>query len=258
MSIPSFRARGVQRLRTLAIAAAALVCCAALGAPKAYVGNFKDSTVSVIDTGSAAVVATIPVAAGPHGMSVSPDGRFVYVTGEGGEQHERDRHRQRPRRADRRGRPDAARPGAAARRQDAPGRRLRRRPGRLLRHRERAASSPRVAVAKPHTIAVRPDGKVAYVASQQPGHFALVVVDLATRAVLREIALDKPPRDPEFSHDGKFPLRHGRRRQRAARDRRRDRPGRRRDPNRRLAAHRQVVRGRAGRHDRRAGTRASC
>ena len=61
-----------------------------------------------------------------------------------------------------------------------------------------------VAVAKPHTIAVRPDGKLAYVASQQPGKFALVVVDLATRAVVREIALDKPPRDPEFSHDGKF------------------------------------------------------
>ena len=40
-----------------------------------------------------------------------------------------------------------------------------------------------VAVPKPHTIAVRPDGKVAYVASQEPGQFALVVVDLATRAV---------------------------------------------------------------------------
>jgi YVTN family beta-propeller protein len=61
-----------------------------------------------------------------------------------------------------------------------------------------------VAVAKPHTIAVRPDGKVAYVASQQPGQFALVVIDLAARAVVRTIALDKPPRDPEFSHDGKF------------------------------------------------------
>ena len=61
-----------------------------------------------------------------------------------------------------------------------------------------------VAVPKPHTIAVRPDGKVAYVASQEPGQFALVVVDLASRAVVRRIALDKPPRDPEFSHDGKY------------------------------------------------------
>jgi YVTN family beta-propeller protein len=61
-----------------------------------------------------------------------------------------------------------------------------------------------VAVAKPHTIAVSPNGKLAYVASQQPGQFALVVVDLATRAVVRSIALDKPPRDPEVSHDGRF------------------------------------------------------
>ena len=50
---------------------------------KAYVGNFKDNTVSVIDTGSGAVVATVPVAAGPHGMGVSPDGRTVYVSGDG-------------------------------------------------------------------------------------------------------------------------------------------------------------------------------
>ena len=51
-----------------------------------------------------------------------------------------------------------------------------------------------VPVAKPHTIAVRPDGKVAYVSSQEPGKFALVVVDIATRAALRSIALEKPPR----------------------------------------------------------------
>jgi YVTN family beta-propeller protein len=60
-----------------------------------------------------------------------------------------------------------------------------------------------VAVAKPHTIAVRPDGAVAYVASQEPGKFALVVVDLARHAVARSLPLDKPPRDLEFGHDGK-------------------------------------------------------
>jgi YVTN family beta-propeller protein len=61
-----------------------------------------------------------------------------------------------------------------------------------------------VAVAKPHTIAVRPDGKVAVVASQEPGHFALVVVDLDKRAVARRIELEQAPRDPEFSADGKL------------------------------------------------------
>jgi len=54
--------------------------------PKAYVGNFKDNTVSVIDTGRAAVVGVIPVAAGPHGMSLSPDGLTLYVSGDGSSQ----------------------------------------------------------------------------------------------------------------------------------------------------------------------------
>ena len=51
-------------------------------APKAYVGNFKDNTVSVIDTGAGAVVATVPVVTGPHGMGVTPDGRRVFVSGD--------------------------------------------------------------------------------------------------------------------------------------------------------------------------------
>jgi YVTN family beta-propeller protein len=50
---------------------------------------------------------------------------------------------------------------------------------------------------------VRPDGREAYVASQQPGAFALVVLDLASRGVARTIALDKPPRDLEFGYDGR-------------------------------------------------------
>jgi len=43
-----------------------------------------------------------------------------------------------------------------------------------------------VPAGKPHTIAIRPDGKLAYVASQAPGHFALAVVDLAARSVIRD------------------------------------------------------------------------
>jgi len=59
-----------------------------------------------------------------------------------------------------------------------------------------------VPVAKPHTIAIAPDGRTAYVASQEPGAFALVVVDLATRSVARRLPLTKPPRDLEFAFDG--------------------------------------------------------
>jgi len=60
-----------------------------------------------------------------------------------------------------------------------------------------------VAVAKPHTIALLPGGDRAYVTSQAPGHFALTVVDLSTMAVLRELPLDKPPRDIEVAFDGR-------------------------------------------------------
>src|SRR6478752_6676044 len=74
-------------LRGLSSAAAILSALAATAAfaagPKAYVGNFKDNTVSVIDTGAGAVVATVPVAAGPHGMAITQDGRTVYVSGDG-------------------------------------------------------------------------------------------------------------------------------------------------------------------------------
>ena len=50
---------------------------------KAYVGNFIDNTVSVIDTSTGSAIATIPVATGPHGMAISRDGSTVYVTGDG-------------------------------------------------------------------------------------------------------------------------------------------------------------------------------
>src|SRR5258705_6538709 len=75
------------RLRLLKCLVCPLLLGVALGAaaagPKAYVGNFKDNTVSVIDTGTGTVVATLPVATGPHGMSVTPDGRTVYISGDG-------------------------------------------------------------------------------------------------------------------------------------------------------------------------------
>jgi len=200
MSLSASPARRLARLLALAAGAFAL---AAAAAPKAYVGNFKDSTVSVIDTATNAVVATVPVAAGPHGMAVSPDGRFVWVAGEGSSNVSViDTASDTVARsvdvgasphgvsmlpdgrtvlvgvygADRIAFVDTASGGVVA----------------------------TVAVAKPHTIAVRPDGKVAVVASQEPGHFALVVVDLATRAVVHRIELEQAPRDPEFSADGKL------------------------------------------------------
>src|SRR5258708_9427641 len=50
---------------------------------KAYVGLFKDNAVAVLDTGTNRGIKTIPVPAGPHGMVITPDGRFVYVSSDG-------------------------------------------------------------------------------------------------------------------------------------------------------------------------------
>ena len=52
-------------------------------APYAYVTNSEDNTVSVIDTATNTVTATVPVGSYPWGVAVSPDGTKVYVANEG-------------------------------------------------------------------------------------------------------------------------------------------------------------------------------
>ena len=190
-------------VRIVSVASATILfASAATAGPKAYVGNFKDDTVSVIDIAAGKVVATIPVSAGPHGMASSRDGRRVFISGDGSSNVDVI---------------DVASdrvvgtiavgksPHGLAMAPD----------GKValvgVYGDDKVAfidtTSDRVTgsvdVAKPHTIAIAPDGRVAYVASQAPGAFALVVVDLATRTVARRIALDKPPRDLEFGYDGK-------------------------------------------------------
>ena len=179
-----------------------LAGAAAAADAKAYVGNFKDNTVSVIDTGRAAVTSVIPVAAGPHGMVLSPDGRTLYVSGDGSSQVSViDTASDRVVRTLEVGRNphglnlsrDGRRLFVAVYGED------------RVAVIDAASGQPlaSVAVAKPHTIAVLPGGDRAYVTSQAPGHFALAVVDLATLALLRELPLDKPPRDIESAYDGR-------------------------------------------------------
>lgn len=192
-------------LRLWHAGALALVLGASLSAsaaPKAYVGNFKDDTVSVIDTATNKAVATIPVAAGPHGMSASPDGRTLYVSGEGSSSVSVvDTASDRVVATVEVGRtphglamaPDGATLLVGVYGEDRVA---------FVDTATRAvvASAP---VGKPHTIAILPDGTRAYVASQEPGAFGLVELDLARRAVLRTLPLDKPPRDLEFAYDGR-------------------------------------------------------
>jgi gliding motility-associated-like protein len=49
----------------------------------AYIANSQSNTVSVIDTATNEVVATINSGSGPVGVSASPNGKFVYVTNVG-------------------------------------------------------------------------------------------------------------------------------------------------------------------------------
>ncbi|HEX3494293.1 MAG TPA: hypothetical protein VHT48_02795, partial [Methylocella sp.] len=52
-------------------------------APFAYVANGNDNTVSVIDTATNTMVATVPVGSQPVGVAVTPDGNRAYVTNQG-------------------------------------------------------------------------------------------------------------------------------------------------------------------------------
>src|SRR5262245_21954697 len=175
----------------------------ALAAPaaKAYIANFKDNTVSVIDTEAGKVIATIPVAAGPHGMAITPDGRTVYVSGDGSSSlNVIDTATDTVVKTITVGKT----PNGIALTPD----------NRLLLvtvydenqvvlvDTSTQTVVGAIPVPKPHTVAVSPDGKLVYVTVQEPGHFGLALVDLAARAVIRSVALEKTPRDGEFGYDG--------------------------------------------------------
>jgi YVTN family beta-propeller protein len=185
-----------------ALMALALTSGIAGAAPKLYVANFADNTVSVIDTADGKVVATVPVAAGPHGMAITQDGRTVYVTGDASSALSViDTATDRVVKTIEVG----TTPNGVALTPD----------GKLLLvtvygedriaflDTATQAVAASVAVPKPHTVAISPDGRLPYITSQEPGRFALVVIDIAARAVIRTVPLDRPPRDAEFAYDGR-------------------------------------------------------
>jgi YVTN family beta-propeller protein len=179
-----------------------LAAAAPRQAPKAYVGNFKDSTVSVIDTVVDKVVATVPVASGPHGMAITQDGRTLYVSGDRSSSVDViDTRTDKVVKTIHVGKS----PNGVALTPD----------DRLLLvavyDEDRVAFIDTatqsvidaVTVPRPHTVSISPDGKQAYVTVQEPGHFGLALIDLGTRSVLRTVALKKTPRDGEFGYNGK-------------------------------------------------------
>ncbi|MGE5306620.1 MAG: cytochrome D1 domain-containing protein [Alphaproteobacteria bacterium] len=174
----------------------------AAAAVKAYVSNFKDNTVSVIDTADGKVVATVPVVAGPHGMAITRDGRTVYVSGDGSSSVDViDTATDKVVKTINVGKA----PNGVALTPD----------NRLLLVAVYAENRiafvdtstqsvvGTIAVPKPHTIAISPDGKIAYVTVQEPGHFGLALIDLGARSVVRTLPFEKTPRDGEFGYDGK-------------------------------------------------------
>ena len=199
--------RGVRKLCTITFLLLTAILLAAVPAPaagpKAYVGNFKDNTVSVIDIAEKRVLATVPVPPGPHGIAITPDNRWVYVASDGASTVsvidtatdkliENIEVGKNPH-------------GVAV----TPN-------GKLIlvgvydtdtvalidtETRKVVAGVP---VGKPHNIAVHPNGSIAYVGSQTPGKFSLAIIDLASRTVKENVPLDKTPRGLEFGPNGKF------------------------------------------------------
>ena len=196
--------RKISSMLGLAVAGSMLAMAAssAQAGPKAYVGNFTDNTVSVIDTSTGSAIATIPVAAGPHGMAISQDGSTVYVAGDGSSSlNVIDTATDRVTKTIDVGK----KPNGITLTPD----------GKLLLvtlyGEDRIALVDTatndvvgtIPVPKPHTVSVEPSGKLAYATSQEPGHFGLAVIDLGSRSVVRTVPLDKTPRDGEFGADGK-------------------------------------------------------
>src|SRR4030095_9039634 len=149
---------------------------------KAYVSNFKDNTVSVIDTDAGKVVATVPVAAGPHGMAITQDGRTVYISGDGSSSLDViDTATDKVVKTINVGKA----PNGIALTPD----------NKLLlvtvygENRLAFVDTSTqtvvaaIAVPKPHTVAISPDGKLAYVTAQEPGHFELYFLDLTKPTV---------------------------------------------------------------------------
>ena len=174
---------------------------AAAPAPKVYVGLFKDDAVAVIDPAQGRRLTTIPVPKGPHGLVITPDGRKVYVSSDG---------------ASTVSVIDTTTDRVAASIEVGPnphGLAISR-DGRIVLVSGYGSGealvvdtatdriTTRIPVARPHNAALSPDGRRAYVASQQEGATALVTLDLAAGREIARLPLDKTPRAVDASPDG--------------------------------------------------------
>src|SRR6266480_7170448 len=174
----------------------------AAGAPKVYVGLFKDDAIAVLDTGTNRLQGTLPVPQGPHGIVMTPDGRKVYVSSDGAStvsviDTQTDKIVRRIE--------VGTNPHGLAISPD----------GRqvlvgafgtnqvLLIDTSTDQIVQRLPVPMPHNIALSPDGHMAYVGSQQQGATAVVILDLIQGTQVGTIPLEKTPRGLALSPDAK-------------------------------------------------------
>src|SRR5436305_386938 len=198
------------RVAPLAAGLAAVVLTAGLAgpsaaaqtaAPKLYVGLFKDNSVAVIDSASNQLIKTISIPAGPHGLVVTPNGKWVYASSDGdstvsvidtGDDAVSDTIQV------------GKSPHGLAITPDG---------GQVLvagfgtdQIESIDTSTHQVTwqtpVPQPHNITITPDGKTAYVASQKEGSPALAIVDVASGIESAMLPLDHTPRALTVSPDG--------------------------------------------------------
>lgn len=193
---------GVAFLGLAVLVAAGSASPAPAAAPKAYVGLFKDNAVAVIDTSTNRVLGTIPVPPGPHGLVITPDGRKVYVSSDGASTVSViDTATDRVVRTIEVGPMphglSISRDGRRVLVSDFGGNQA------VIIDTASDRILGRVPIPQPHNSAISPNGRIAYVGSQQPGATALVIVDLWNRTQVGTVPLDKTPRALNMTPDGK-------------------------------------------------------
>jgi YVTN family beta-propeller protein len=194
---------GLGLLATTLVTAAAPTAHAATAAPKAYIGLFKDNAVAVLDTSDNMVMKTIPIPTGPHGLVVTPDGRWVYASSDGDSvvsvidtstdsvtdtiQVGSTPHGLAIT-------PDGSKVLVA---------------GFGTNSVEAVDTSSnqvvwQVSVPQPHNIAITPDGKTAYAGGQADGAQQLAIIDIGSGTETGSVPLDHAPRALNVSPDGEY------------------------------------------------------
>ena len=171
--------------------------------PKIYVGLFKEDVVAVLDPAERRVVGRIPVPRGPHGLVITPDGRKVYVSSDGASTVS-----VIDTASDRVVGSVEVGPNPHGLAVSADGRRVLVSAWganeALVLDTATDRITTRVPVARAHNGAFAPDGKTAYVGSQQQGATALVVIDLERGLERARVPLDRTPRALDASPDGRW------------------------------------------------------